>query len=249
MSNVVKCELKEGIYSVTMNRPDKKNAINLEMYLKLKEAINFADEEDSVKAILLSGEGGCFTSGNDLSDFLNFPEDIEKNPAMQFISAIANAKKPIIASVEGLAIGIGVTMILHCDIVVASKNTVFQMPFVNLGLCPEAGSTFLLPLFVGYQNAAKLTLLAESFTAEEAYNLGIVNFVVEESELKNFTLDIAKRVAEKPSKAVLTTKALLKAGFKTQLSMMAEQESKAFLAMLKSKEVSDNIKAFLSKKK
>lgn len=249
MKSFVKSELIDGIYHVTMDRPDKKNAINSKMYIELKEALKYADEKKDVKAILLSGEGGSFTSGNDLSDFLDFQNDAEKNPAMQFINTIANLKKPVVASVEGLAIGIGVTMILHCDLVVASKNTLFQMPFVSLGLCPEAGSTFLLPLLVGYHNAAKLMLLADTFTAEEAYSLGIVNFLVEEDELKAFSVNVAKRIAEKPINAVLTTKSLLKTGFKQQLSLMIREESKAFLSMLKTDEVSDKIKEFLNKKK
>lgn len=168
---MIKSVLDGGVYSISMNRPEKKNAINIEMYIQLKDAIKYADESDDIKVLVLSGEGGCFTSGNDLSDFLSFPEKIEENPAMQFIDAIANAKKPIVAVVSGLAIGIGVTMLLHCDIVISSKNAVFQMPFVNLGLCPEAGSTFLLPNIVGYQKAAKLMLTGDVFSAEEAYEM------------------------------------------------------------------------------
>lgn len=249
MPNPVKCELKDGLYFIAMNRPEKKNAINLEMYNGLKDALLFADESRDVKVILLSGQGGAFSSGNDLADFLNFPEEIENNPAMQFISTIANVKKPIVAAVEGVAVGIGVTMILHCDLIVAGKSCFFQMPFVNLGLCPEAGSTFLLPLFVGYYNAARLTLLGEGFTADEAYRLGMVSFVVEDSEVTSFAEEVAKKVAEKPFEAIITTKRLLKAGFKEALSKLAEVESREFLSLLKKKEVTEKIMAFLNRKR
>lgn len=244
---MIKSVLDGGVYSISMNRPEKKNAINLEMYIELKDAIKYADESDDIKVLVLSGEGGCFTSGNDLSDFLNFPEKIEENPAMQFIDAIANAKKPIVAAVSGLAIGIGVTMLLHCDIVIASKNTVFQMPFVNLGLCPEAGSTFLLPNIVGYQKAAKLVLTGDTFNAEEAYEMGIVSYLVEDDGFTNFSQEVAKKIAQKPKIAIMTTKRLLKAGFKDRLLTFAELESKEFLSLLKSKEVVSNIKAFLNR--
>lgn len=244
---MIKSVLDGGVYSISMNRPEKKNAINIEMYIQLKDAIKYADESDDIKVLVLSGEGGCFTSGNDLSDFLSFPEKIEENPAMQFIDAIANAKKPIVAVVSGLAIGIGVTMLLHCDIVISSKNAVFQMPFVNLGLCPEAGSTFLLPNIVGYQKAAKLMLTGDVFSAEEAYEMGIVSYLVEDEGLTNFSQEVAKKIAQKPKIAIMTTKRLLKAGFKDRLLTFAELESQEFLTLLKSKEVVGNIKAFLNR--
>jgi len=247
--SVVRTELKDGILSIVMSRIDKKNAINADMYLGLKEAIEFADKNKDVKVMLISGDGGCFTSGNDLFDFLNFKDDIKTNPALQFIHTIKNAEKPIVAAVSGLAIGIGVTMLLHCDIVVVSKDAIFQMPFVNLGLCPEAGSTVILPQLVGYQNAAKLTLLAETFTAEDALKLGLASYVVEPEELLPFSNEIAKKISLKSEKAVLTTKRLLKNSFKTLLDTLIDEESKTFLELLKTKEVRDNINNFLNKKK
>lgn len=249
MNNLVKCERDNGIFSITMDRPEKKNAINLEMYGELKNAVNRAEMDEEVRVILIAGDGGVFTSGNDLADFLNFPEDLKNNPAIEFINAIALAKKPLIASVSGLAIGIGVTMLLHCDIVIAGKSTVLQMPFVNLGLCPEAGSTFLLPLIAGYQKAAKVILSGETFTAEEAYHMGIVSYLVEDGELKNFTHEVADKIASKPKDALVITKKLLKRGFASPLSTLMEEESIAFLSLLKKEEVRNNIVKFLNKKK
>lgn len=248
MSNFVRTELKDGVYKIFMSRIEKKNAINSEMYLELKDAIEFAEINEQVKVIMISGDGGCFTSGNDLSDFLSFNDDINNNPALLFIHAIINATKPIIAVVNGMAVGIGVTMLLHCDIVIAAKNAVFQMPFVNLGLCPEAGSTVLLPYLVGYQNAAKLTLLGEMFTAEEALRLGIASYVIDSEDINNFADDTAKKLSSKSTKAVIVTKKLLKSSLKTLLSTLIDEESKTFLELLKSEEVKSNIYSFLNKK-
>ncbi len=248
MSNVVRTELQDGIYKIFMSRVEKKNAINGEMYLGLKDAIEFAESNEQVKVIMISGDGGCFTSGNDLSDFLSFREDINSNPALQFIHAIINTNKPVIAVVNGMAVGIGVTMLLHCDIVIAAKDAIFQMPFVNLGLCPEAGSTALLPYFIGYQNAAKLTLLGEMFTAEEAFRLGIASYVIDSEEINKFADDVAKKLSLKSTKAVIVTKKLLKSNLKTALSTLIDEESKTFFELLKSEEVKNNIYSFLNKK-
>ncbi len=248
MDSYIKTNLERAIYFITISRPEKKNAINLEMYSQLAEALCSADNNDEVKVIFISGDGGCFSSGNDLSDFLYFTEDIESSPVIKFINTIAETKKPIVAAVSGLAIGIGVTMLLHCDIVVAGKNTLFQMPFVNLGLCPEAGATFLLPICAGYHNAAKLMLLGDSFSAEEALDAGLVSFLADEEAVYAFSKEIALKLAVKSSGAVITTKRLLKEGFKAQLKSHIKEESKSFLSLLKTKEVSANIKVFLERK-
>src|SRR5665647_96490 len=162
-TDLIQSELSEGILTLCINRPDKKNALNLAMYQALADGLREADRVDAVRAILIRGGEACFTSGNDLADFLEAPQTGPESPVMQFLIAISEARKPIVAAVNGVAVGVGVTMLLHCDLVYAGRGATFQMPFVNLGLCPEAGSTLLLPRIMGHQRAAELLLLGESF--------------------------------------------------------------------------------------
>ncbi len=195
-----------GILRIQINRPEKRNALTFAMYQKMADVLIQADQDDSVRVILITGTENCFSSGNDLFDFRNISLGKERlhNP---FVPAISGAKKPIVAAVSGVAIGIGTTMLLHCDMVYAGAKALFRFPFVNPGLCPELGSSVLLPLLMGHQRAAELLLLGAPFTAETAREVGIVNMVCSEEELMTTALDNARKLAAQPSASVCLTKA------------------------------------------
>ena len=189
MSDYVKIHTEDSVLKIGFNRPDKKNALNSEMYYAAKDALVSASTDSSIRVVLIYGEGGDFTSGNDVKDFLAFSttrladgNDIEF-PAKEFLDVLIPFNKPIIAVVDGVAIGIGATMTQHCDLVYASKEATFHMPFVNLGLNPEAGTTFVLPKLVGYHNAADILLSGEVFNSQKAQEIGFINSVVKQSEL------------------------------------------------------------------
>jgi enoyl-CoA hydratase/carnithine racemase len=206
-ANVI-TEYQEGVLRIAMNRPEKKNALTITMYSTLTDSIQRAEKDPKVHVILIHGTGGCFTSGNDLKDFLDFPPEDESSPVFAFMAAISRAEKPIIAAVSGLAVGIGTTMLLHCDLVYAEKKSKFLLPFVNLGLCPEAGSSFLLPLLAGYQRAAELLLLGEPFSAEKAKEIGLVNKICDDSQVLNYAIEQARKLAAQPQTSVRLTKAM-----------------------------------------
>jgi enoyl-CoA hydratase/carnithine racemase len=248
MTGHIQTDYQDGVLGIRFNRPEKKNALNLAMYTSLADALTYADEEDAVRVVLLAGSEGCFTSGNDLADFLNSPLTGNESPGMKFLAAISQARKPIVAAVSGAAIGIGVTMLLHCDLVYAGASARFQMPFVNLGLCPEAGSTLLLPKIMGYQRAAELILLGEPFGAETARELGIVNAVYSDEDLLETAQAKARQLATKPAAAVRLSKALLKREYLDSLRETMAEEMVHFIACLKSPEAAEALQAFLEKR-
>lgn len=237
-----------GILHIQMNRPEKKNALTRAMYAIIASSIRQADEDGSIRVVLISGSGNCFTSGNDLTDFREAPVG-EKRPRNPIIDAITQAQKPIVAAVNGPAVGVGTTMLLHCDLVYAGPSAHFQLPFVNLGLCPELGSSVLLPLLMGHQRASELLLLGEPFSAETARELGIVNEVCEEEKLLEMALDKAKQLAAKPPASVRLTKALLKRGRELTVKMAIEEELKHFNERLKSPEAIEAFNAFAERRK
>jgi len=217
-------ERSDGILTLRINRPEKKNALSLAMYQGLADGIREAEGDDTVRVILISGGDDCFTTGNDLADFLSAPPTGPESPGLQFLSAISTARKPVVAAVSGLAVGIGVTMLLHCDLVYAGAGATFQMPFVNLGLCPEAGSTLLLPRIMGHQKAAELLLLGEAFSAAKACSLGIVTEVCPDSEVFATARTRALQLAAQPAAAVRLAKNLLKRDYAVPLrETMAEE--------------------------
>lgn len=181
MSETVASETPaEGVRQITMNRPDRRNALDRATYQGLIDALAAADADAAVRAVVLTGAGGCFTSGNDIKDFaaggLEGPR-----VAIDFLTAISTARKPIVAAVEGFAVGIGTTMLLHCDLAYAGRGASFRLPFVTLGLCPEGGSSYLLPLIAGSKRAAELLMLGEAFDPEQAREAGLINDVTEEA--------------------------------------------------------------------
>jgi enoyl-CoA hydratase/carnithine racemase len=242
-------ELDDGILTLRINRPDKKNALNLAMYQALADGLREADGDAAVRVILICGSQGCFTSGNDLADFLAAPPTGADSPVMQFLAAISEARKPVVAAVGGLAVGIGVTMLLHCDLVYAASSASFLMPFVNLGLCPEAGSTLLLPRIMGHQRAAELLLLGEPFGADKACDVGIVTAVCTAEELPALARNKALQLAAQPPAALRLTKSLLKRDYAAPLRETITEEGQQFMARLKSPEAAEALQAFMQRRK
>jgi enoyl-CoA hydratase/carnithine racemase len=234
---------------VGMNRPEKKNAITMAMYQALADALHAADGDTAVRAVVIHGVPGAFTAGNDLQDFLAPPPGGSASPAFQFLESLVAARKPLVAAVDGVAIGIGTTMLLHCDFVYASERARFALPFVNLGLCPEAASSYLLPLTAGYRRAAKLLLLGEPFGSDEALKLGIVTEIVEAHVLLETAMATARQLGERPPDALRTTKQLLKAQQRPAISAALAQERAAFGRLLGEPAAKEAMTAFLERRK
>ena len=247
--DLIQTDLQEGILTVTINRPEKKNALNVAMYGALADALQRADADPAIRVVLLCGCGDCFTSGNDIADFVNFPPTGPDSPVLRFLNAMTLAATPIVAAVNGAAIGVGTTLLLHCDLVYAADTALFQMPFVSLGLCPEAGSTLLLPLLMGHQRAAELLLLSESFSAARAEQLGIITAVVPQAELHQTARAKARQLAAQPAAAVRLTKSLLKRPSREQLLETAAFEISCFLERLTSPEAREALRAFIEHRK
>lgn len=209
MSHIV-IRKADGVMHVVMHRPERKNALTEEMYIALHAAIEDASRDTATKVLMLSGDGGVFTAGNDLDDFVNRPPKDADAPVFRFLRALAAFPKPVVAAVEGLAIGIGTTMLLHCDLVYASSEARFALPFVNLGLVPEAASSLLLPRLAGHQRAAEKLLFGDPFPATEAETLGFVNRLLPKDEVQAFATQQSKRLASLPAGSVVQSKALMK---------------------------------------
>lgn len=237
-----------GVVQVTMNRPDRKNALDRASYTGLIEAIAGAEADDSIRAILLTGAGGCFTSGNDIKDFAAAAATGEgARVAIDFLNAISTTKKPIVAAVEGFAVGIGTTMLLHCDLAFAGATASFRLPFVALGLSPEGGSSYLLPLVAGGKRAAELLMLGEVFDAATAAQAGLLNAVVTEGTALEHALAKAKALAALPPQSVALTKMLLKRGTAEAVAETIAIEADHFGQRLRSAEAMAAFAAFLKK--
>ena len=207
----IQCEAAGAVQCIAINRPEKKNALTAEMYGDLADAVERGEADPAVRVMLLHATGDSFTGGNDLLDFLQKPWAGQPiPPAVRFIHAVAQAKKPIVAAVQGLAVGVGVTILLHCDLVYAAEGAKFMMPFIDLGIVPEAGSTVLLPALIGHQRASELFMLAAPLTAQRACDLGLVNAVVAPEALFATASRAAHQLAEKPFGALLACKRLMK---------------------------------------
>ena len=233
-----------GVRVIQLNRPEKLNALNLAMYQQLTAALISADATDEIHAIVLHGTKHCFTAGNDVGDFLSSGELTHEHPAVQFLFTLVNLQKPLLAAVSGPAIGIGTTLLLHCDLVFADTTAEFQLPFVDLALVPEAGASMLLPQLVGYPRAAELLLTGERFSAMQARGYRIINDVLSDDELLEHTLTKAKLIASKPPIAVQQTKALLKP-WKAELSAHMQRELACFGERLQSDEAKQIFQRFL----
>ncbi|MCI0465698.1 MAG: enoyl-CoA hydratase-related protein [Beijerinckiaceae bacterium] len=233
-----------AVLCVTFDRPEKKNALDGAMYLAATGALRQADADPSIGAVVFAGAGGIFSAGNDLADFLDpGPGEL---PAFTFIKALAACETPLIAAIEGIAIGIGATMMLHCDLVYVAPDTVFRLPFADLGLVPEAASSLLLPRRIGMAKAAELLLLGEAFGANEAVRLGLANAIVPASKLHDAALEKARRLAAKPRAALAAARRLMR-GETKEIQARIEEEARLFSAALKSKEARAALAAFLGK--
>lgn len=254
MTDHVLVTLENGVQTLTLNRPEKKNALTPEMYGALADGIERAERDPKILVTLITAAGDAFTAGNDLGDFAKAgatPADDKpatKPHVTRFLENIAEAEKPIVAAVNGLAVGVGVTMLLHCDLVYAGASATFQMPFVNLGLVPEAGSTFLLQRLIGIQKAADLFLTGKKIGAEKAEALGLVAEVFPDNALPGEALARAQALAAKAPNAVRITKALLKGKDRARVAEAREAEAKHFGAQLRSAEVKEAISAFFEKR-
>jgi enoyl-CoA hydratase/carnithine racemase len=245
----IESESNGAVRRITINRPEKKNALTAEMYMALSDALEKAESAPEVRVMLLHGAGEAFTAGNDLVDFLQKPwKGQDLPPAVRFIRAVVDAKKPIVAAVHGATVGIGTTILLHCDLVFAAENTKFLMPFINLGIVPEAGSTVLLPLLIGHQRAAELLMLAVPFTAQRAYELGLVNAVVAQGELLTTAASAAQKLAAKPPVALRACKELLKRTYKAEVDRAIQEEVTVISGRLDSPESREALNAFSEKR-
>ena len=251
MSDIL-THVEAGVMTLTFNRVEKKNSITIAMYAALADALGRAAVDAAVRVVLIQGDATVFSAGNDIADFQNAPQDPgprEQQPVWRFLRALASFPKPIVAAVCGPAVGVGTTLLLHCDLVYAGDNAAFSMPFVNLGLCPEAASSLLVPQMFGYHRAAEALLLGEPFMAEAAQEVGLVNRVLAPSECNRYAREQALKLAAKPLTSLITTKQLMKgAGQQAVLERMAE-EGAHFGRMLGEPAAREAMTAFMEKRK
>ena len=246
MSGQVLTTRTDAVCELRFNRPEKRNAITFAMYEALYRGLQDAQADAAVRVVLFSGEGAGFCAGNDLHDFLDGPQFNSEHPVMGFLHTLAGFDKPLVAAIHGQTVGIGVTMLLHCDLIVAAHNTQLSMPFVKLGLVPEAASSLLLPRLVGQQRAAELLLLGRPFDAATAERLGLVNRVVQEAALLGEARALAATLAAQPSGALMATRALLR-GDPAAVRAQIDAEARVFGAQLRSEEFRAGVRAFLAK--
>jgi enoyl-CoA hydratase/carnithine racemase len=242
---------QNGILTIEFNRPEKKNALTQSMYQALADAVRDGENDPAVRVILFRGKDDIFTAGNELDDFLKAttPDVITERPVGQFMRNLAGATKPVVAAVAGNAVGIGSTMLLHCDLVYAAENAKFAMPFVPLGVCPEFASSLLLQQAVGYQRAAPMLLLGEAITAAEAFQIGLVSKVLPVAELIGFATAQAAKLAALPAPSLRATKALMKEAQKEAIAARMAAENKRFSAMLVEPPAKEAFAAFFEKRK
>jgi enoyl-CoA hydratase/carnithine racemase len=249
MSEHVRVEPVDGVLSITLARPERRNAITVAMYSALAEAIEAAADDESLRVITIRGEGQDFTAGNDLFDFLNaLPRNSDDIPVWRLLRALARNQVPLIAAVQGNAVGIGTTMLLHCDLVIAEEGARFSLPFVDLGLVPEAASSLLLPRLAGRRRAARYLLLGDAFGAQEALDAGLVSHVVAGGELAGALSETVARLVAKPAEALRLTQKLLRHSTADETLDRMELENGHFAERLKSAEVRDAIAAFFERK-
>lgn len=254
MTEYLVTERDGPVLAISFNRPEKKNALTGAMYLAAAEALWEADSDPTIHAVVFSGAEGVFTSGNDLAEFLAMSEtelalnEMEREvPAFTFVKALASCTKPIVAAVEGVALGIGATMILHCDLVYAAPGTLFRMPFVDLGLVPEGASSFLLRRRIGLAKASEFLLLCEPFGAEEAVRLGLANAIVPAPKLRGYAIDRAKKLGHKPHAALAATRRLIRGSDTETILTRLEQEAEIFAHSLRSDDARTAFTTFLSR--
>ena len=237
-----------SILRITLNRPAKKNAMTSSMYLNMAQILNDAAYEDDVLVVLWDGAGDSFSAGNDLEDFLKHPPGSGESPQAQLADAVLNFDKPLIAAVKGVAIGGGTTLLTHCDFVFAGESAKFQLPFVNLGLVPEFGSSWSLPARSGYLRAAELILLGQPFDATVAAEIGLVTRVVPDEKLLATATETAEKLAAKPPGALQAGKRLIKHSQREQIAGAIKVENEEFASRVRSAEAKEAFTAFLEKR-
>lgn len=245
----IRAHVDAGVLTLTFARVDKKNSITAAMYAALADALGTARDDAAVRVVVLQGHESVFSAGNDLVDFLENPPSGEDAPVWRFMNALSAFPKPVVAAVCGAAVGIGTTMLLHCDLVYAGDNAMFSLPFINLGLCPEFASALLLPQRAGHQRAAEALLLGEPFNAERALEMGIVNRIVPPTEANAVAQAQARKLASKPLDSLLTTKRLMK---QPQAAAVAERigvEGREFGRLLAAPAAREAFSAFVQKRK
>jgi enoyl-CoA hydratase/carnithine racemase len=238
-----------GVTTLTFNRPDKKNSLTAAMYAALADALQVAEADDAVRCVVFQGAETVFTAGNDIGDFLNQPPATQDSPVFRFLRGIAAFPKPLLAAVCGPAVGVGTTLLFHCDLVYAGDNAAFSMPFVNLGLCPEAASSLLVPQMLGYHRAAEALLLGEPFMAEAALEVGLVNRVLPPQEAAGYAQSVARRLAAKPIGSLVETKRLMKKGQAAQVMAVMADEGQSFGRMLAEPAAREAFAAFMERRK
>ena len=238
-----------GVMTITLNRVDKKNSITAAMYGSMADALTQAEADAIVRAVVIQGHVTVFSAGNDIGDFLNAPPSAGESNVLRFLRVISTFTKPLVAAVCGPAVGVGTTMLLHCDLVYAGDNAAFSMPFVNLGLCPEAASSLLVPQMMGYHRAAVALLLGEPFMAEAALEVGLVNRIVPPTECNGIAQTQARKLAAKPLSALMETKRLMKKGQAAQIAAQMDEEFASFGRMLREPAAREAFAAFMDKRK
>ena len=248
MSDIL-TDITAGVMTITLNRVEKKNSITAAMYATMADALVQAEADPTVRAVVFQGHETIFSAGNDIGDFLNAPPATSESPVFRFLRGISTFPKPVLAAVCGPAVGIGTTMLFHCDLVYAGDNAAFSMPFVNLGLCPEAASSYLAPQLMGYGRAAEALLLGEPFMAEAALEMGLISRIVPPAEVAALAQRQAQKLAAKPLSSLLETKRLMK---QTQAPMVAArmaEEGQSFGRMLREPAAREAFGAFMEKRK
>ncbi len=246
-------KLENGIFSITLNRPEKKNAITSEMYSLMHQGFEAAAANPEARVVLLKGAGGVFTAGNDLNDFatwLKYENNLNELPVIKLIRSVIRFPKPVVVAVEGYAVGLGSTILPHCDVVVAGESTQFSLPFVRLGAVPEFGSSVLLPLFAGRLRASHVLMLGEPFDVHRARELGLVSEVVADEAVQQRALERAQELVELPAATLRNIKALINhPAYLEQLEARVEEETRLFYQSLKSPEHREAVQAFFEKRK
>ena len=248
MTDLIVRQVADGVMTIRMNRPEKKNALTVAMYEGLSAAIREAEADDAVRVMLIRGADGVFCAGNDIQDFLQWPPFDESSPVVQFLMNLIGARKPVVAAVQGPAVGIGTTMLLHCDLVYAGEGARFQLPFVNLALVPEAGSSLILPHIFGHQRAAELLMLGEPFDAEKAQAAGFITAIHPDADVEPVAAGAAAALAAKPPHALRLTKALLKRTTQPAVAEAVQVEAGHFADLLRSPEALEAFTAFMERR-
>lgn len=235
-----------AVTTITFNRLAKKNSLVPATYSALTEALREAASNDEVRVVVVQGDEAIFSAGNDLGDFANTPPTDADTPVWGFLEAIVNFPKPLIAAVCGPAVGVGTTMLLHCDLVYLGENAKLMMPFTDLGVCPEAGSSLLVPQLLGYRRAAEIFYFAEPILPEEAVRVGLANKVLPVAEVNAYAQEQAAKLAARPRTAILETKRLLKQGYNLGVKQQMQEESAAFTELLQGPAAKEAFAAFFA---